>query len=229
LKLDKKIIGIDFSLNSPGISILTKDECKWISLHRTTNNIEKMLEKSGTPFNVLNKTPFVSINIVPKKEFTGEYHEKERDKILNAIYFSDKVLELLGPHLNADSLVGMEGLSFGSTGNSLIDISMTTALLRAAIVKIINPVNFFVVSPTTLKKFAVKGNAKKDQLYQAIIEKMDSDPRIKPLTDILDSNRTSWVKGSGKVENPCSDIIDATWISLFVEENYEKLLNSKAV
>lgn len=181
-----------------------------------------MLEKEGSPFKVLRTDPAISINILPKKEFDGEYHEKEREKILNAIYFSDKLLELIDPYLHDGTSVGMEGLSFGSTGNSLIDISMTTALLRAAIVKKINPMDFFVISPTTLKKFAVKGNAKKDELYSALLEKKKNDLRLKPLLDILDKNKTSWVKGSGKVENPCSDIIDATWLSLFVEEKFRE-------
>lgn len=223
------IIGIDFSLNSPGFCVLTKDACKWISLHRTTNIIDKMLKKDGSPFKVLGDNGTVSINIIPKKEFTGEYHDKERQKILNAIYFSEVALDLLDPYLNYNSIVGMEGLSFGSSGNSLIDISMTTALIRAGVVKRINPDNFYVLSPTTLKKFAVKGNAKKDELYNALLEKKSEDIRIKPLLKLLSEYKDTWVKGAGKVENPCSDIIDATWICFFIEENLEKLLTGSKI
>ena len=223
------IIGIDFSLNSPGFCILTETDCKWISLHRTTNIIDKMLKKEGSPFKVLGDNGTVSINIIEKKEFTGEYHDKERQKILNAIYFSEIALDLLDPYLNQNSIVGMEGLSFGSSGNSLIDISMTTALIRAGVVKRINPDNFYVISPTTLKKFAVKGNAKKDELYNALIEKKSGDVRIKPLLKLLSEYKDSWVKGSGKVENPCSDIIDATWICFFLDENLEKLLRGSKI
>ena len=223
------IIGIDFSLNSPGFCILTETDCKWISLHRTTNIIDKMLKKDGSPFKVLRDNGTVNINIIQKKEFTGEYHDKERQKILNAIYFSEIALDLLDPYLNQNSVVGMEGLSFGSSGNSLIDISMTTALIRAGVVKRINPDNFYVISPTTLKKFAVKGNAKKDELYNALLEKKSDDVRIKPLLKLLSEYKDSWVKGSGKVENPCSDIIDATWICFFLDENLEKLLKGSKI
>jgi len=223
------IIGIDFSLNSPGFCILTETDCKWISLHRTTNIIDKMLKKDGSPFKVLGDNGTVSINIIQKKEFTGEYHDKERQKILNAIYFSEIALDLLDPYLNQNSIVGMEGLSFGSSGNSLIDISMTTALIRAGVVKRINPDNFYVISPTTLKKFAVKGNAKKDELYNALLEKKSGDERIKPLLKILSEYKDTWIKGAGKVENPCSDIIDATWICFFIDENLEKLLTGSKI
>lgn len=225
----RSFVGIDFSLNSPGFCILTNDNCKWISLHRTTNIIDKMLKKDGSPFKVLGNNDNVSINIISKKEFTGEYHEKERQKILNAIYFSEFALDLLSPYLNKNTIVGMEGLSFGSSGNSLIDISMTTALIRAGVVKKINPDNFFVISPTTLKKFAVKGNAKKDELYNKLIETRISEDRLKPLLNILKEYRDLWIKGTGKVETPCSDIIDATWICLFIEDNLEKLLSGTKI
>lgn len=222
LKSDKTIIGIDFSLNGPGFCILTEDSAKWISLHRTSNNIPKMLKKLGSPFNVFSGSENVSINIIDKETYSGEYYDKERQKILNAIYFSDIVMDLLDPYLNEDTLVGMEGFSFASNGNSLIDIVTTSTLVRSAIVKKINPNNFFVISPTTIKKYAVKGNAKKFELYDKIIE--SEDKRLLPLTNTLKINKSVWVKPSGKVDDPCSDIIDATWISLFVEENFKKLL-----
>lgn len=188
-----------------------------------------MLKKEGSPFKVLNDNNNISINIVSKKEFTGEYHIKEREKILNAVYFSDLVMDLLNPYLDENTIVGMEGLSFGSSGNSLIDISMTTALVRSAIVKIIDPNNFFVLSPTTIKKYALKGNSKKDELYNTLIEKRIGDLRLKPFLDVLKEYKDSWIKGSNKVDGPCSDLVDATWISLFVEENLEKLLSGKKV
>ena len=47
--------------------------------------------------------------------------------------------------------------------------------------------------------------------------------------DILKEYKDSWIKGSNKVERPCSDLLDATWISLFVEENLEKLLCGKKI
>ncbi len=227
-KLDR-IIGIDFSLNSPGFCILESDSCKWISLHRTKNIIDKMLKKDGSPFKILNDNPSVDINIIEKKEFKGEYHIIERDKIVNAVYFSEVVMDLLNPYLDESTIVGMEGLSFGSSGNSLIDISMTTALVRSSIIKKIDPNNFFVLSPTTIKKYALKGNSKKDELYNTLIEKRIEDNRLKPFLNVLKEYKDSWIKGSNKVEGPCSDLVDATWISLFVEENIEKLLLGKKV
>jgi len=228
LKLDR-IIGIDFSLNSPGFCVLEKDKCRWISLHRTKNIIDKMLKKEGSPFKILNDNVNFDINIIEKKEFKGEYHIIERDKIINAVYFTEKVMDILNPYLDNNTIVGMEGLSFGSSGNSLIDISMNTSLVRSSIIKIIDPNNFFVLSPTTIKKYALKGNSKKDELYNALIDKKIDDDRIKPFLEVLKEYKDLWIKGSNKVEGPCSDLVDATWISLFVEENLEKLLSGKKI
>ncbi len=188
-----------------------------------------MLKKDGSPFKILNDNSNVDINIIDKKEFRGEYHIVERDKIINAVYFAEKAMELLEPYLDLNTIVGMEGLSFGSSGNSLIDISMTTALVRSAIIKKIDPTNFFVISPTTIKKFALKGNSKKDELYNELINNRANDDRLKPFVDVLREYKDSWIKGANKVESPCSDLVDATWISLFVEENLEKLLSGKKV
>jgi hypothetical protein len=188
-----------------------------------------MFKKDGSPFKILNDNPIIDLNIIEKKQFNGEYHIVERDKIINAVYFAEKTMELLDPYINPDTIVGMEGLSFGSTGNSLIDISMTTALVRSAIIKRIDPNNFFVISPTTVKKFALKGNSKKNELYNELIDKRGNDNRISPFVNILKEYRDIWVKGPNKVEAPCSDLVDATWISLFVEENLEKLLLGKKV
>lgn len=177
-----------------------------------------MLKKAGTPFTVLSKTPFTKINIIERETHEGEYHDKERSKIISSVYFADLIFREIEPYIEKDTYVGMEGISFGSRGNSLIDISMATALLRERIVNAIDPNNLLVIAPTTIKKFAVKGNAKKDELYEALLEKGKTDNRVNKLSSILDKNKGIWVKKSGKVDDPCSDIIDATWICLYVED-----------
>ena len=212
------IIGIDFSLNSPGICVLKGGSMKWISIHRTKNSIPRMLKKPGTAFTVLSKMDGFKLNLIERESHEGEYHEKERSKIVSGVYFADLVFKEIEPYIDENTKIGMEGISFGSSGNSLIDISMVTALLRERLIGIISPQNLFVVAPTTVKKFAIKGNAKKDELYEAIIQKGKEDMRINKLSSILEKNKEFWVKKSGKVEDPCSDIIDATWICLYVED-----------
>lgn len=222
--MENNFIGIDYSRNSPGICVLEKNSCKWINISRTSNNIQKMIKKEGTAFNILSSSELFSINIIEKLEFKDLYYKNERNKLLDSIYFSNLVFESILPYINEKTIIGMEGVSFGSSGNSLIDIVVSTTLLRALLIKKINPENFYIISPSAIKKYAVKGNAKKDELYHTLLDKRKYDVRLKPLLTILEENKDAWVKGPKKVENPCSDIIDATWISLFLEDNLEKLL-----
>ena len=96
-----------------------------------------------------------------KEEFKNEYLENERNKLIDAIYFSDLVFGKILPYINEKTIIGIEGISFGSSGNSLLDIICTTTLLRTSIIKKIDPNNFYVISPASIKKYAIKGNAQK--------------------------------------------------------------------
>jgi Holliday junction resolvasome RuvABC endonuclease subunit len=148
-----------------------------------------------------------------------EYSAKERVKI---DYFQEVVDSLwshIEPFLGGDVKIAIEGLSFSSNGNALIDISMATALIRKKIVDTIGSQNFFVYSPTSIKKFAKKGNAKKDELYHAIIDKQVPETNFSHLTKILDTHKGNWITGSGSVNKPMDDIIDASWICLYLIEN----------
>jgi Holliday junction resolvasome RuvABC endonuclease subunit len=117
--------------------------------------------------------------------------------------------------------VAMEGLSFSSNGNSLVDIAMATALLRERIIKGIGVENFHVFSPTSIKKFAVKGNAKKDELYTALVNLKEEGTNMNELTQILEKNQSEWITPKKVVNKPVDDVVDATWILLFLKNNLE--------
>lgn len=219
------IIGIDFSINSPGICILGNDFYKIINIIRTNKKLSKINNNSA--IKILNELKDVSIHILPPRKFSDDYFKKEREKILDYIDFSNFIIKLLKPYLSKNSFVAMEGISFGSSGNALIDLSMATAILRSHIIKKINHNNFFIFSPMSIKKFAIKGNANKKLLYLTFINKMRSDFRFKNLINILNQNKDKWIKKSGIVETPCSDIIDAIWISLFLEYQIKNSNNFK--
>ena len=158
-----------------------------------------------------------------KKKMPDDYSEKERIKI---DYFQelvdtfwDLVLEICG---DDEIVVALEGLSFASNGNALIDISMATALLRKKIVDHTGSSNFYVFSPTSVKKFALKGNAKKNELYEALINLKSPGTNLEMFTKILEENREEWITGGGNVNKPLDDMIDATFICLYLNDLKEK-------
>jgi len=214
-------VGIDFSLNSPAFCVFDGKKFSWGSLTRSERTLESLKKGKEKPYSVLSEENWIDLVVLSKKELPSEYSERERIKI---DYFQELVeffwqkVESKIPK-DTEVVIAMEGLSFASNGNALIDISMATALIRKKIVDKFGSAQFFVFSPTSIKKFAKKGNAKKDELYHAILEKDLPGTNFNRLTNILAANKENWITKSGTVNKPLDDIIDATWICLYLMEN----------
>ena len=213
-------IGIDFSLNSPAFCVFKNKTFYWGSLTRSDRTIESLQKSKDKPFSILGSEDWISLKILEKKELPDEYSQKERVKI---DYFQELVESfwiMIEPLIDGENVsIAMEGLSFASNGNALIDISMATALIRKKIVDKFTSDCFHVFSPTSIKKFAKKGNAKKDELYLAILDKELPGTNFSDLTNILKQNKHNWITKSGSVNKPLDDVIDATWICLYLIEN----------
>jgi hypothetical protein len=221
----KTLVGIDFSLNSPAFCILRENEFTWGSLTRSDRTEESLKKNTKKPYHILSESgaDHYVLMFMGKDKMPEEYSERERIKI---DYFQQLVDEFWGEIESIcagdDIIVAMEGLSFASNGNALIDISMATALLRKKIVDHTGSENFYVYSPTSVKKFAYKGNAKKHELYNSLIEREFPETNLGSFTSILDENKGEWITGSGNVNKPLDDIIDATWICLFLYDSISK-------
>lgn len=213
-------IGIDFSLNSPAFCVFSSGTFNWGSLTRSARTPESLRKSKDKPYSILEKDPSINLFFLDKKTLPEEYSARERVKMDYFQNIVDKFWFHLEPFIQGENVrIAIEGLSFASNGNALIDISMATALIRKKIVDAIGSDNLFVYSPTSIKKFAKKGNAKKDELYHAIICKHIPETNFSHLTKILDTNKANWITGSGSVNKPMDDIIDASWICVYLIEN----------
>lgn len=219
----KTLVGIDFSLNSPAFCVFKGNGFVWGSLTRSERTRESFMKSVKKPYAVLSDPSIFNFLFLDKKKMPDDYSEKERIKI---DYFQelvdtfwDSVLEICG---DDEIVVAMEGLSFASNGNALIDISMATALLRKKIVDHTGSSNFYVFSPTSVKKFALKGNAKKNELYEALINLKSPGTNLDKFTKMLEENREEWITGGGNVNKPLDDMIDATFICLYLNELKKK-------
>lgn len=221
----KTLVGIDFSLNSPAFCILRDNQFTWGSLTRSDRTEDSLKKNSKKPYSVLSedKSEDYVLMFMSKDKMPDDYSERERIKIdyfqeLVDVFWSE-IENLCG---GDDIVVAMEGLSFASNGNALIDISMATALLRKKIVDHTGSDNFYVYSPTSVKKFAYKGNAKKHELYNSLIEHRFPETNLKSFTTILEENKDEWITPSGNVNKPLDDIIDSTWICLFLHDSIKE-------
>ena len=216
----KKFIGIDLSLNSTAISIICGNSIKIISIFKTENNIDRIFEKKDH-FSLIKKCSDVDIILENKKDSTKkEYHINEREKILSFMRLNELIMESIKDDINDETYIGMEGISFGSTGNSLIDISMATGIVRKSLVeRISNDVDrLFIFSPSSIKKFAGKGNFKKIEMFDAILKESEIDSEF---IKTIGSNREACVTPKGVVKKPIEDMVDSIWICKFLKHQVE--------
>lgn len=214
------LVGIDFSINCPAFCCYKDGKFIWGSLTRSDRTKDSLVKNSKKPYSVLDSDENFTLMFIEKNDLPSEYSERERVKILYFLEIVDdlwnSIIEIMG---DCDFDVAMEGLSFSSNGNSLIDISMATSLLRERIINKIGVDKFHVFSPTSIKKFALKGNAKKNELYESLIGFEHGETNLKIFSRILEQNKKEWITPKGVVNKPIDDIVDATWIALYLLKN----------
>ena len=206
------IIGIDFSILYPSVCIC-KDfkEFKWLSIinaklsKKGRANIDSLLE--GKPNLFVFETSSTRTKSI-------EYHLTERSKLVNYVELINllikKIKEITAGE--TDFLFSIEGMSFGSSGNALVDIAQSTGMLKLKIVEeILNDEaeRLFVFSPSELKNtIGCKGNANKFEIYS----KFKNDPGLESVKEsdlYLLSNQDDIIVKDQQVLSPFMDMIDA--------------------
>jgi len=216
--MNEVYIGIDFSLNSPAFCLYKNKKYIWGSLTRSDRTPDSLLKNKENPFYILNEAPDFKLLFLKRKEISDNYTEKERSKIIYYLELIDLFWSEIEGLLEKNDIIyiAIEGLSFSSNGNALIDISMATALLRYKIINRISPDNFYVFPPTEIKKFAKKGNAKKYELYEELINYKQDGTNLNKLSIILENNKNKWITSKLNINKPIDDIVDATWITIYL-------------
>jgi hypothetical protein len=222
------IVGIDFSINSPAFCCYRDGKYTWGSLTRSDRSPESLRKNAKKPFSILDTESDFKLIFLDKKELPEDYTGRERIKIVYFLEIVDSlwssIEEIMG---DSEFHVAMEGLSFSSNGNALIDISMATALLRKKIIDRVGADRFHVFSPTSIKKFALKGNAKKDELYNSLCIYKEDETNLANFANILEANKTEWITPAKVVNKPIDDIVDATWITLYLKKELKEFYGIK--
>jgi len=222
------IVGIDFSINSPAFCCYKDGKYTWGSLTRSDRSPESLRKNAKKPYSILDTEKDFKLIFLDKKELPDDYTGRERIKIVYFLEIVDSlwasIEEVMG---DSDFHVAMEGLSFSSNGNALIDISMATALLRKKIIERVGADQFHVFSPTSIKKFALKGNAKKDELYNSLCIYKEDETNLAIFANILETNKAEWITPAKVVNKPIDDIVDATWITLYLKKELKEIYGIK--
>lgn len=206
------IISFDFSILYPGVCICRDfTDFKWIAGVNT-----KVRRLDTDRYQYINNT-YPGIRIVTttsRRSKDEQYHITERIKLVNYLELIDLVISEVAEEIKDDGeiICCLEGISFGSSGNSLVDISQATGILKHQIVtKLLNNSvdKFFIFSPGELKNaLGCKGNANKHD----ILDKFISDPIIEKAKD-SDLHKLllkeSWIREGDKILSPIIDMVDS--------------------
>lgn len=185
------------SKNSPGVCIRRGNELEFVSFIRGANKGKIALHyKNFTDSGA--KIYFYEHHQPPKMEYSPSESWKAHD----ALRYAKWIMAHLPEEVD---FVGIEGFSYGSKGNSAIDIVGYGYAVRMACIEKYGIEKFSVFSPGTVKKKAGKGNANKEkvlELFSAITQ-----------GDICNNQFWLAIK-EGKIgpNSPRSDLVDAFFV-----------------
>lgn len=206
------IVSFDFSILYPGVCICRDfKQFKWIAGVNT-----KVRKIDDDHFDHINRN-YPSLKIVrtqSRRRKDDAYHITERIKLTNYLEVVDLVVSEVEKEISGDQeiICCLEGISFGSSGNSLVDISQATGILKQQITtRLLSGQldRFFIFSPSELKNaIGCKGNANKHD----ILAKFKSDPLIDSVkqSDLYRLlHHEPWVVEGDKILSPIIDMVDS--------------------
>jgi len=216
-KKDLLHIGIDFSLNSPGLCIKETDgSYKFVSFFNYGDRVwgEKYLKAFAIHEELIDNKFITGIpysRIVKDKD----HILRERQKIQDAINISNMIRDYLEHYIGDKNVkIGLEGFSYGSKGNSFIDMVMYNAMLRRELASSFGIDNIYIYQPSAVKKLAGKGNCNKHYMINAFQENTLND------NNLSKSKFWKWMSGkdySKKIPKPIDDLVDSYFIVSSIE------------
>lgn len=193
------VVGIDFSINSPGICVLKDGKPHWISYLNSTKSTkkDKALQEEMSQLS--------DVTLIFQDEPDISKHELTR--VNRHIKIAASIVQLI--HDNTDPTqpyrIYFEGASYGTSRfgtNSLLDLQAASSILKYKLIETFDVEDLDVIAPTAIKKFAGKGNMNKQQMWNAFIDDesfqssefhsfcqrfRDEKKLVKPIDDLIDA------------------------------------------
>ncbi|MDC0008854.1 hypothetical protein OAE73_00675 [bacterium] len=208
-------LAVDFSLNSPGICVYN-DKSKEYHLisyikPKTGTKAEQRLQEEISLLK--------DVTLVYQPDFTNDesYSSAELLKIKRYDKMADEIINLvLQNSFSGDEFtIAFEGTSYGSKmgTNNMIDMAAGAAILKLKMLKTLKPIDILTVAPTTIKKYAGKGNMNKLQLFEAFQQNVNSDQNLakSPLWKIVKD-----LEIGKKIPKPLDDLVDAYFLAAYI-------------
>lgn len=212
-------VAVDFSLNSPGICIYNDKSKKY-------HFISYIKPGTGTKAEIKLQeeiSMLKDVTLIHQPDFhkDAEYSGGELAKVKRYDRMADDIINLvLQNSFEGDGFtIAFEGTSYGSKmgTNNMIDMAAGAAILKLKMLKTLKPDDIATIAPTTLKKFAGKGNMSKLELFAAFQQNTIQDQSL------LKSSFYGYVAALGdcgkKIPKPLDDLIDACFLAALSASN----------
>lgn len=212
-------IGIDFSLNSPGLCIKNNNKYKFISFYNNKGrDPSKPTLKAFKIHKELESKEILELITYNRKVSSKDFLTREREKLVDAKMLAGKIIKKIKSICNIkETIIILEGFSYGSKGNSFIDMIQYNTFLRYELFNVFKEDKIFIFQPSHVKKNAGKGNANKNYMLKAFQENL--------FNDLNDNLFWKWCKGKSypknKIPKPIDDLVD----SYFLIKSLELKLN----
>jgi len=207
----KILIGCDFSLNKPAVSILYNNKYSFI----------------GWPYNLQKKLPDIykhaGVDIITRTDdkIKGEDASAQmRYQVKNALYLSQAITDTLKPYLGINTHLAFEGISYGSSGDVSVQLGGYKYIIMNELCNYMPLENIYTYAPTTVKKTG--GCSKKGLGKHAMIESFTRTSEENTLRDAIRANRDLFMKkGGNNYIDGLDDFVDAYFVlkTLQLKEN----------
>lgn len=211
------LIGIDFSKNSTGVTLLFNNNYYFFSFTKDYS-IESHKKKCQHHYNLnenISDCNVFSYSLLPTTSKDNSYSINEYNKITNGNTIASSLAESITEFIYSINdnkpidwtqfKVAIEGYSYGSKGNILIDlVTMCTIVKDKFTALTFSPVE--VYAPTEIKSFAGNGRADKCMMFDYFLND----------TSLNNSQFHDYCKDiiieKNKVPKPLDDIIDSFFV-----------------
>lgn len=224
------VVGIDASRNSTGVCVRQGNKTKYYSLLNfdSLSKAKKVINQEVIFNNMpeledlfLNQDWLSVDNTALGRQTTNiSYSERQLSGVKTAIDIGES-FEVLMMRIHQDFQSNhppraiMEGYSYGSATNNLVQIVEISTIMRTMIVK--QGWELKVVAGPTVKSFAGSGKLDKYGMYKAFME--ESNDELQEYLNLHGSDhlksRTKKGKPFMEVKTPVNDLIDAWWLTQY--------------
>ena len=205
------LIAIDFSINSTAICIQHQNGIEWF-------NFVSNLKLDRKPFFTHNELQTSSNNVhiigyERNKPKELDYSDEQSWKLANANCLTYTIINSIADYIDEDTVFAFEGYSYGSKGNSFIDLITYNTFLKSKILRVCRN-DIRVVSPKAVKKFFTdNGNAGKPMMVEAFSKRDDAI-----LKNDAVHNYVSSQSFGDSIPKPLDDLVDAFAILKYLEQ-----------